>query len=238
VTPTSPARKTAAGRPARNRRGRPPRLTRQEILEAGLSLVRREGPEALTARALAKRIGASPMALYGHFASKQHLLAEIAAHAVEQMELRVPEGGSWRTILGSWLRSIRREFRAHPEFLPLLAAEGVLTRYLLTSVVRASEALTEAGLSRAAAVRAVQGSMLAVIGFVVCETAEPAKIRKVLPLLSADERERVAPMVPYLAFRNTDTMFEGMLARTLDGLAAEIERARTRAARRARRRKG
>ena len=231
------ARVATADAPARARRGRRPRLTRQEILEAGLSLVRRDGPGALTARALARSIGASPMALYGHFPSKQALLAEIAAHAVEQMELGVPERGGWRAILGSWLRSIRREFRAHPEFLPLLAAEGVLTRYLMTSVVRAAEALADAGLSRPAAVRAVQGSMLAVIGFVICESVEPVKVGKVLPLLSSDERARVAPMVPHLAFGDTGRMFEEMLARLLDGLAGEIERGAARAAKpRARRR--
>lgn len=220
----------------RPRRGRPPRITRAQILEAGLSLVRKKGAEALTARALAERIGASPMALYGHFESKQALLAEIAAHAVEQMTLRVPEEGDWRTIVGAWLRSIRREFRAHPELLPLLAGEGVCSRYLLASSARVTAVMTRAGLSRRAAVRAVQGSMWAVIGFVVCETAEKMKVPKVLAHLSEEDRARVRPIARDLTSQDTDAMFDGVLTRMLDGLALELERVGGRG--RARRAKG
>ncbi len=211
------------------RRGRPPRFTKDQILDAGLSLVRKEGAGGLTARALAERIGASPMALYGHFESKQALLSEIASHAVEQMTLRVPRQGDWRTILGAWLRSIRKEFRAHPELLPLLAEEGICSRYLLASFARVVAALGETGLSRAAAVRAVEGSMWAIIGFVVCETAEHVKVPRVIELLDDEERARVASVVPHLALGETDGLFEGVLARTLDGLEVEIGRARAKA---------
>jgi AcrR family transcriptional regulator len=211
------------------RRGRPPRFTKDQILDAGLFLVRKEGAGGLTARALAERIGASPMALYGHFESKQALLSEIASHAVEQMTLRVPRQGDWRTILGAWLRSLRKEFRAHPELLPLLAEEGICSRYLLASFARVVAALGETGLSRAAAVRAVEGSMWAVIGFVVCETAEHVKVPRVIELLDEHDRERVGAIVPHLALGETDGLFEGVLARTLDGLEVEIGRARTRA---------
>jgi AcrR family transcriptional regulator len=208
------------------RRGRPPRLTKGQILAAGLSLVRKEGAGGLTARALAERIGASPMALYGHFESKQALLAEIAGHAVEQMTLRVPRQGDWRTILGSWLRSIRREFRAHPELLPLLAGEGICSRYLLASFARVVDAFGETGLGRAAAVRAVEGSMWAVIGFVVCEVAEHMKVPRVAELLEEDDRKRVASILPHLALGETDPLFDGVLARILDGLEVEIARMR------------
>lgn len=211
------------------RRGRPPRLTKDQILDAGLSLVRSEGAGGLTARALAERIGASPMALYGHFESKQALLSEIASHAVEQMTLRVPRQGDWRTILGSWLRSIRREFRAHPELLPLLAGEGICSRYLLASFARVVDALGDTGLGRAAAVRAVEGSMWAIIGFVVCETAEHMKVPRVAELLADDERERVAAILPHLALGETDVLFDGVLARTLDGLEVELGRVRAKA---------
>jgi TetR/AcrR family transcriptional regulator, tetracycline repressor protein len=224
-----PANDPIAAKRGARRRGRPPRLTKDQILAAGLSLVRKQGAVGLTARALAERIGASPMALYGHFESKQALLSEIASHAVEQMTLRVPRQGDWRTILGAWLRSLRKEFRTHPELLPLLAEAGICSRYLLASFARVVAALGETGLSRAAAVRAVEGSMWAVIGFVVCETAEHVKVPRVMELLDEHDRERVGAIVPHLALGETDALFDGVLARTLDGLEAEIGRARTKA---------
>jgi AcrR family transcriptional regulator len=207
------------------RRGRPPRLSREQILDAGLSLVRSKGRGGLTARALASKLGTSRMALYGHFESVEELLADVAAHAVEKMALEVPRRGSWRTILDGWLRGIRREFRVHPELLPLLAGEDIFSRTLLTGMARCAGALEEAGLPRPAAVRAVQGSLWAAIGFVVCETAEPVRPSRVIALLGEEDRKRVEPFADHLAFDDTDALFGGVLTRTLDGLATEIERA-------------
>jgi len=217
----------------RRRRGRPPRLSREQILDAGLSLVRSQGREALTARALASELGASRMALYGHFESVEALLAEVAAHAVEKMALRIPSRGPWRTIFEAWLRGIRREFRSHPELLPLLAGEGICSRFLLTSVARAAEALEDAGLPRPAAVRAAQGSLWAVIGFVLCETAPQVRLSRAIALLPAADRERVEPIAGHLRFDDSEAIFEGVLTRTLDGLATELARAVRRRSRRA-----
>ena len=220
AAPSAPARPEAGATKAR--RGRPPRITRDQILAAGLSLVRKRGAEALTARALAERIGASPMALYGHFESKQALLAEIAAHAVEKMGLRVPERGDWRTLLAAWLRSIRREVRAHPELLPLLAGEGACSRYLLASSAKVTRVLVGAGLTQRHAVQAVQGSMWAVIGFVVCENAEKMNVPKVLAALPEEDRELVRPIARDLVSQSTEATFEGVLTRMLAGLSLEV----------------
>lgn len=162
------------------------------------------------------------MALYGHFESKQALLAELAAHAVEKMGLRVPVRGDWRTLLGAWLRSIRREFRAHPELLPLLAGEGACSRYLLASSAKLTRVLVDAGLARRQAVQAVQGAMWAVIGFVVCENAEKMNVPKVLAALPEEDRALVRPIARDLVSQSTEAMFEGVLTRMLDGLALEL----------------
>jgi hypothetical protein len=71
--------------------------------------------------------------------------------------------------------------------------------------------------------------MWAVIGFVVCETAEQVKVPRVIELLDDEDRARVASVVPHLALGETDGLFEGVLARTLDGLEVEIGRARAKA---------
>jgi AcrR family transcriptional regulator len=51
---------------------------RQALLDAALVLVERDGPEALTLRAVAKLAGVSPNAPYNHFADKSALLAAVA----------------------------------------------------------------------------------------------------------------------------------------------------------------
>ena len=43
------------------------KFTRQEMIEAGLKIVREQGLAALTARSLAQTLEASPKVIFGHF---------------------------------------------------------------------------------------------------------------------------------------------------------------------------
>lgn len=52
---------------------------RAALLEAALAEVRERGPAALGLRAVARRVGVSPMAPYRHFTDKEALLADVAA---------------------------------------------------------------------------------------------------------------------------------------------------------------
>jgi AcrR family transcriptional regulator len=60
--------------PQRPRTGRPPRISRQEIIAAARRIVESEGVQHLTMRRLAKDIGSTPMALYHHVRDKDQLL--------------------------------------------------------------------------------------------------------------------------------------------------------------------
>jgi AcrR family transcriptional regulator len=52
---------------------------RHDLVAAALQIIDREGPAALTLRAVAARLGVSAPATYRHFASKEGLLAAVAA---------------------------------------------------------------------------------------------------------------------------------------------------------------
>ncbi|POX51469.1 TetR family transcriptional regulator, partial [Streptomyces sp. Ru71] len=56
------------------RPGRPPRLSRAEIITAARRIIDEEGAGRLTMRRLAKEIGSTPMALYHHVRDKEELL--------------------------------------------------------------------------------------------------------------------------------------------------------------------
>ncbi len=55
-------------------RGRPPRLSRETIVEVAERIVADEGFDALTIARVARELGASPMSLYRHFKNKDALL--------------------------------------------------------------------------------------------------------------------------------------------------------------------
>ncbi len=71
--------------------GRPARLNRDAIVAVALRIIARAGPEALSVRAVAKDLGATPMALYRHVRDKDALLVLVLDALYERLpEPRLP----------------------------------------------------------------------------------------------------------------------------------------------------
>lgn len=68
------------------RRGRPPRLTRAEIVAAARRVLEREGVGALTMRRVAREVGSAPMGLYHHVADKDELLLALLEEEAASLE--------------------------------------------------------------------------------------------------------------------------------------------------------
>lgn len=62
---------------------------RTALLREGIGLLQESGPEALTLRKLAQRLGVSAMAPYRHYPDKDALLAAIAADGFRQLQARL-----------------------------------------------------------------------------------------------------------------------------------------------------
>jgi AcrR family transcriptional regulator len=58
---------------------------RSALIEAGLAIVETDGPDALSLRELARRIGVSPTAPYRHFEDRHALLVAIAAEGFKAL---------------------------------------------------------------------------------------------------------------------------------------------------------
>lgn len=71
--------------PGRGRSGRPPRLSREAIVEAALDILRTEGVDALSMRRVAGRLNATPMALYSHVQDKSELLFAVLAQETDTL---------------------------------------------------------------------------------------------------------------------------------------------------------
>ncbi|MFG1683844.1 TetR/AcrR family transcriptional regulator [Nonomuraea sp. NPDC049269] len=56
------------------RTGRPPKISRADIVSAAHRIIEAEGTESLTMRRLAREVGTTPMALYHHVHDKEELL--------------------------------------------------------------------------------------------------------------------------------------------------------------------
>ncbi|MDO8208773.1 TetR/AcrR family transcriptional regulator [Conexibacter sp. CPCC 206217] len=106
------------------RRGRPPLVKPDELVEAALAI----GLEQLTMQDVAKRLGVSSQALYRWVGDRDELLDLVADSFVARiMPPRMPLEGDWR----AWLFDFTRTLRAELLTVPGIAARG-LTRFQIS----------------------------------------------------------------------------------------------------------
>jgi AcrR family transcriptional regulator len=122
--PGPPVRDAGAGEAGR-RRGRPPAGVREAILAATLDLAAEQGLTRLTAKAVARRAGASEASVFYHFGDKVGLLqAAMVAGLEPLMELdpAVVAGGAEGTVNESLLTIATSLERFFDRVLPVLGA--------------------------------------------------------------------------------------------------------------------
>ena len=122
-----PAGGTARTSSANNKRGKPPVLTEDQIVDAALEVIRTEGLEALSMRRLSRELGRSAMAAYWYVEDKQQLLNLVAKKMLAEVPLPDPESGTWDERLRKVVAAIDAKLREHPGI-----AEILLQRMLST----------------------------------------------------------------------------------------------------------
>ena len=95
------------------RRGRPPVLSEQALIDAGLHIAQEHGFEGLTMALVADELGMSTMAAYNYVPTKQALLGLVAQAVLAGVEVPDRSAGTWEErlrILASELRNSLRRF--------------------------------------------------------------------------------------------------------------------------------
>jgi AcrR family transcriptional regulator len=98
--------------PAQRERRRRGSLTPELILDAA-EAVAEEGFDALSMRRVAAQLGAVPMALYNHFATKEQLVDALLDRVLSRFEPETPTN-EWTEDLGRFARAHRRLLNQHP----------------------------------------------------------------------------------------------------------------------------
>lgn len=126
-----------------------------------------EGPDALSMRRLAARLGVAPMSIYHHVADKAALVEAIAEAITDELAEPAP-GISWDEMLDLMSHSFRDLTRAHPAvFRVLLSGErpAALMRTVDTVVAR----LVDHGFSEDDAVDTFRTFIRYLLGVIVIE---------------------------------------------------------------------
>lgn len=129
-----------ADKPAR--RGRPPSISRELILDyaAGWDL------RALSVRGLAAQMRVSDASIHYHFGGREPLLAALVDRITGDFT-PPDEGGDWRAWMADFARRARRSLRAHPGAADYMVVAGPPVGRQYAIIERALEILHRGGVA-------------------------------------------------------------------------------------------
>jgi AcrR family transcriptional regulator len=102
---------------ARSTRDRPakPPLSREAVVGAGLTVLRRAGIDGVTMRAVAAELDTGPASLYVYVANREQLLDEMFDAVATEVELGpAPDAARWREQLEELFIRVRDAMDRHP----------------------------------------------------------------------------------------------------------------------------
>lgn len=132
------------------RRGRPPRISRQQIAAAAVEL----GLRTFSMQAIADRLGVTPPALYTHVSGRDAVLELVAADLLGRFEITVSKGADWSEWLAAFAHEMRQQFAKVGTSLRIDLADS-LTPAHLEVTEQGFRLLVEAGFTAADAGRAI-----------------------------------------------------------------------------------
>jgi len=117
---------------------------RPEILDAALAIAAERGLEALSMRAVAQRIGVTPMALYGYYRSKDEMLDDLLGRLLAEIP-PPPAGLGWRAVIEHLAYAWRAVATRHPSAVPLVFTRPAISPGAIRVVDATYQALLAAG---------------------------------------------------------------------------------------------
>jgi AcrR family transcriptional regulator len=220
------AAQTAAA--AKRGRGRPARLSRASIIDAGLALLEADPDEPLTLLRVAREVDAVPAALYRHVGSLDELLDGVLARVLEGARFEIRRRASWRTQVRDWMRSMRTHLLRYPGVVGLLGRRGRTSPAWLEASSTLVEILQGAGLRGAALARAYLWVAETTMGVGVNEARVPfaeqiEAARNALVEMTLEARQRHETVIGPLSAMDGEDFFELVADRTIAAIADWVE---------------
>lgn len=207
----------------RRTRGTHRPLSVERIVDAAVSLIEREGPDALSMRRLGARLGVEGMALYHHLDGREELLRAIAYRLMEPLH-ELDLGDDWREACRQFATSLRDVAVARPATFRLVGLEPLDTPGALRPVERLLAILVANGFGPADALAVYRAVASYARGYALAEAtgftvdAHDSSARRRLATLNRDEFPILAGSTDQLATLDADTGFERGLSALLAGL--------------------
>lgn len=185
-------------------RGRPAKLSRDQILSCALKLLQRSPGQKITMTGVAKALNTAPMSLYTHVQHRDDLMDGIADRVMGQLQLDIDTGADWETQVRQWLNRCYAHLSAYPQVVALLPQADRIPPSWLHLHAPLVATLRRAGLRGRPLANASQWVAHQLIGALVMGFARShsagarQEVSAMLELLDVDEREVFAEIAPHV----------------------------------------
>ena len=142
---------------------------RQEILDAAVQIADERGLAGVSMRAVAERVGVTPMALYPHVGSKAALLDGMVGQLLGGLVPAMAVEREWPDLLAAYARQALEMTERHPWAVTLLFGRPAVTPEAVRFVDAIYTALLEAGVPAPLVPRLERLVSTFVLGFLASE---------------------------------------------------------------------
>jgi AcrR family transcriptional regulator len=186
-----------------NRVGRPPRLSRELIVKAGVEFLRNNPDTPLTMARVAHAAGATPMAIYRHLQDRTDLLSAVVEQILGELGQEIPNDADWRDQVRAWMTGMHDHLMQFPQCLALLGTDTAWSRAWLRSTATLVEILDRTGLTGEALVEAIFWVQSSTMGYVHNAIAQPPRVQAAalkagLKRYNEDQLTLLQPLARYI----------------------------------------
>jgi AcrR family transcriptional regulator len=148
-------------------------VTRDQIVDAALTIVETDGVEQLSMRKLAAELGIVPTTIYWHVGGREQLLDAIVERFTERLVASEVRGRTPASRVLSIARQFRHSASEHPNLTVVANDRGLNATVSLPLQIALARELTAAGLRGRRASRAMRSIIYTVAGFIVLADKVP-----------------------------------------------------------------
>jgi len=201
--------------------GRPPKISREQVLSTAFTLIQEQPNEAISIRGLATALEVSPGTIYHYFDTKDALMQGLAELVLEALPNEIPDSGQWRDRLDSWMINLRDEFNEFPRILELIAASGQESGAVLEMLKVVAGVLESEGMERSKSVQSAQALLWQVIGFAIVERGAD-RTDSLVTRYSESETAPLADVAQNIQTGNFDALYRRVVDMSLNGITVEL----------------
>lgn len=211
------------------RRGRPARLSKDQLIDAVMEVLARDPRTVPTIARIADEVGAVPAAIYRHFEGQDALFDAVLARILSAHELAFDLEAAWQAQLTAWMHGLRAHLIRYPVIFSMLGRSEWTSPAWLDASSPLVEILAHAGLGGRTLASAYLWILETTVGLVWQEAILPLdeqikSARASAHALSPDARARFVPIMPYMQTYAGSQLFEFAIEQTIVAVDAMARR--------------